>query len=86
MYDLINIEIPTRAIVHLKEEESRAGVRLVHYQVLIDTKGRNVSPSGDYVRFNHGDDCELHGWFKLSSIVIDELLEEMIEQAEVANG
>ncbi len=76
------------AIVHFKEEESRPMTRQVFYQCILDTD--SVSPSGEFIRFNHGRHCEIHGWVRVESIVIDEILdrefnlEKELEQLEAA--
>ena len=74
MREIISFEGPTRAIVHFSENEGRG--RIVYYQVLIDTSQLgSLSPSGDFIRFNHGQECEIHGWVRVADIVIDEVLE-----------
>ena len=88
---------PIRAIVHLKEDEDRAAAtltRLPLYKVVLPSDPQFYSPTGDYIRLNFENDSmgnpmnELHGWFKVESIVIDEVLEEYVEQewVETANG
>jgi hypothetical protein len=78
MREILTIDRPTRAIVHFASDEGRA--RLVYYQVLIDTQSPgSMSPSGEFIRFNHGSECEIHGWVRVEDLVIDELLETMEE-------
>lgn len=85
MREIINIDRPTRAIVHFVQDEGRA--RIVYYQVLIDINREGaLSPSGDFIRFNHGQECEIHGWVKVEDLVIDELLEEMADGRNVASN
>ena len=79
---------PIKVIVHLAEEEKIAhmnGMRLPLYQVVLDPDPILYSPTGDHIRFNHvptSDSTpasELHGWFKVESVVIDEVLEERVD-------
>ena len=80
MHEIVMFEKPTRAIVHFAANEGQG--RLVYYQVLIDTQSPGkLSPSGEFIRFNHGQECEIHGWVRVEDIVIDEVL----EQIEVEN-
>jgi len=78
MREMISFEQPTVVILHLTDDEKRASAtmsRLVVYQCLIDCQEKNVSPTGDYFRLNHSQQCELHGWFLIEDLVIDEILE-----------
>lgn len=74
---------PTRCIVHFAADEGHG--RLIYYQVLIDTAPEHMSPAGDFIRFNHGPECEIHGWVRIEDIVVDEEL-EVIEIEETAVG
>ena len=83
MYTLAEFRVATRVIVHFAGQEGMA--TFPYYQVLIDpTKDELWSPSGEFYRFNHGEESELHGWVRIDSLVIDEVLEQMEE--EVVNG
>jgi hypothetical protein len=84
---MISFDKPTVCIVHTVQDEQRAAATLTRmpvYQCLIDCQEKNISPSGEYFRFNHDVDCELHGWFKLDDIRIDEVLQE--GEAEETDG
>ena len=80
MNEMIGFDKPTRVIVHFKQDEevaARVGARVIRYQVILgDNK---ESPSGDYVRFESSEGCEIHGWVKKEDLVIDEVLETQVE-------
>ncbi len=80
MEEIVKFEHPTLCIVHLESDIAK-GITDTFYQVLIDTKEEgNLSPSGDFYRFNFkNDESEIHGWKRVSDIVVDEVLEEMFE-------
>lgn len=78
---------PFRAIVHLLPDElvtETTGRRLPLYQIEVVPHSGLLSPTGKYIRLpfsaKEGEPvCELHGWFELSHIVIDEIIEELID-------
>lgn len=81
MMEIVSFDRPTRAIVHFASDEGRA--RVIYYQVLIDTqKTGSLSPTGDFIRFNHGAECEIHGWVRVADLVIDEVLEVIEDEAD----
>jgi len=85
MREMISFEQPTVVICHLLQDEMRAEAtmtRMPLFQCLIDCQTKNLSPSGDFFRLNHSEKCELHGWFRIEDIVIDEVLEEVSAAAE----
>lgn len=89
---------PFRAIVHLLPDELIAettGRRLPLYQIEVIPHLGLLSPSGKYIRLpfstKEGEPvCELHGWFELDHLVIDEIIEELIDdewcKPEVVGG
>lgn len=82
MREMISFEKPTRVICHFIQDEERAklaGGRVIHFQVLIDCSDNLLSPSGEFIRFNHSTESELHGWMRVEDLVIDEILEEIGE-------
>ena len=85
MREMISFEQPAVVILHLAQDEARAEAtmtRLTVYQCLIDCQKKNFSPSGEYFRLNHNAQCELHGWFRVEDLIIDEVLEEIPAAAE----
>ena len=82
---------PTKVIMHFAEDEGRG--RLVHYQAIIETDVSAYSPCGEFIRFNFSSENgepvnEINGWIRISSIIIDSYLEELVEDEWrlVANG
>jgi len=77
MHELLTFDVDTRCIVHFKEQEGMPAKP--YYQVMIgpDTL---YSPTKDFIRFNHAEDCEIHGWRLVDSIIIDEVLEEVMPE------
>ena len=75
-----NINSRVLAIIHFSEEEGRPMTRQVYYQVVIDPD--NLSPAGDYIRFNNTRHCEVHGWVALDSLVLDEILDGEFTEAK----
>jgi len=83
MHEMIDFTTPTRCIVHYAASEGRG--LPVYYQVTICSE--SISPSGVFIRFTHGVECtkcnpdadvsEIHGWVRISDLVIDEILEEL---------
>lgn len=96
MDEIRALEYPTKAIVHLKEDEDRAAAtltRITLYQVTLPVDESSYSPSGDFVRLNFTQEDgepanELHGWFQVESIIVDEYLEQFVEEEwkEISNG
>jgi hypothetical protein len=77
MNTVMDFDRPTRVIMHFREDELRSaktGVRLVHYQVTIDPDPSWYDPERRFIRFNHQDNSEVHGWVPIDSVVIDSLL------------
>lgn len=75
------IDRRTLAIVHFKEEEGRPMSRLTLLQAVIDPE--MLSPSGEFIRMNHSRHSEVHGWVRVDSLVIDEILDsEFAEEKE----
>ena len=88
MHEMVDFTKPTRCIVHYAMNEGRG--LPVYYQVTIDTSEGLLSPSGHFIRFNYANADgepinEIHGWVRISDLIIDEVLEE-VEALEVANG
>ena len=88
MHEMIDFTKPTRCIVHYAMNEGRG--LPVYYQITIDTSEEKLSPSGEFIRFNYSNEAgepinEIHGWVRISDLIIDEILEE-IEVLEVSNG
>lgn len=99
MREIVSFKHPTRVIAHFQEDEemcAKSGKRLPLYQLEISADPKSYSPSGDFVRFNFttvdGEPVsEIHGWVRVDSIVIDEVIEECISDEwvvprKVANG
>ena len=95
MKEIITFDLPTRMIIHFASEEGRPMTRQVYFQVEIDPENpATYSPSGEFVRFNHSELCEVHGWVKIEEVVVDEILEEYVngewsepkKQKSVSNG
>jgi len=89
MHVFEEFDVPTRVIMHFREdEEFSGGRRLIYYQVTIDPDPSWYSPDGQFIRFNHQDGSEVHGWVKVDSVVIDSVLavEEAGEWKVAANG
>jgi hypothetical protein len=76
MQTIETIQHPTDAIIRFTPESSRPMCHQVLYQVRIDPA--NLSPSGEYIRFNHqvsGEAVsEVHGWKAVEDIEIMEIL------------
>lgn len=73
MKEIINVKSPTIAIVAFAPELDRPLSHTVCYQVTIDPD--KLSPSGEFIRFDHDAQCEIHGWKKVDEIEILEILE-----------
>lgn len=75
MNEMIAFDQPTRVIVHFKQDQDiseRMGTRIIRYQAILGDN--EMSPKGDYVRFNSDQECEIHGWVAVEDLVIDEIL------------
>ena len=78
MQEILEFKEPVLAIVHFTEDGLLAqqyGNRLIHFQALIEPE----TVRGEFIRFNHGESCELNGWIRMDSIQIDLVLSEEIE-------
>jgi hypothetical protein len=76
------VKEPCDAIVAFTPELDRPMSHTVLYQVRIDPA--KVSPSGEYIRFDHGT-SEIHGWKRIDQITIFEILQVITQaQAEAA--
>lgn len=79
MADML-LDSRTRAIVCFGPATAVSGMRAgEYYQVVIDPD--MASPGGEYIRFNQGPECELHGWQRISALTICEVL-EVLEPAK----
>lgn len=71
---LIDIKAKTRAIICFGPATPMTGMKAGEYlQVVIDPD--MVSPGGDYIRFMHDKECEVHGWQRIDALTICEVLE-----------
>ena len=61
---------PTCALVTLHDGSQNPAVM---FQVVLDPA--KLSPSGDFLRFNQDNMCELHGWKPIAAIKVWEALE-----------
>lgn len=77
MKSIIDIKEPTVAIVAFSAELDRPMTHTVCYQAVLDPS--KLSPSGEFMRFNHGENCELHGWMRVDEIEVLEVLEVLTE-------
>ncbi len=87
MKEIISFEVPTIVILHTIQDEMRAEAtmtRIPVFQCLIDCQEKNISPSGEFFRLNHSNESELHGWFRIEDLIIDEVLE--LSQAADGDG
>lgn len=66
----IDIKKPTKAIVRLHEQGFNPAVLL---QAVISPA--NLSPDGKLHRFTQDQHCEIHGWKRVDSIEIVEILD-----------
>lgn len=78
MQEIVSIKQPTDALVVFIPESGRPMCHTVVYQVHIDPS--KLSPSGDFIRFDHADSqgnvqSEIHGWKRVDEIEIVEILE-----------
>lgn len=67
------VTTPIDALVCFIPEADRPMSHTVVYQVRIDPE--KLSPSGEYIRFEHGEQCEIHGWKRVDEIKILEILQ-----------
>lgn len=76
MQSIETIMHPTDAIIRFAPEAARPMCHQVLYQVRIDPA--KLSPSGDYIRFDHQVGAEtvseVHGWKAVDDIEIMEIL------------
>ena len=85
MNEMLGFDKPTRVICHFKQDQDMSeqhGTRIVRYQALIDNN--ELSPSGEFIRFNNSQECEIHGWIPVVDIIIDEVLEAIEAKKEAA--
>lgn len=85
MNEMISFKEPQLVICHFRQDEMIAeqnGMRIVNYQAVIDNN--KLSPSGDYVRFDCSDKCEINGWVRVDDIIIDEVLEKLSLEEKAA--
>lgn len=77
------VTTPIDALVCFLPESGRPMCHQVIYQVRIDPE--KLSPSGDYIRFEHAENCEIHGWKRVDEIQILEVLQTVpVEQRDAA--
>jgi hypothetical protein len=85
MNEMLEFENGAIVICHFRQDQEmsdRMGVRVVHYQAVIDNS--KESPSGEYIRFDCSDKCEINGWVLKDDIIIDEVLEKLNEERVAA--
>jgi hypothetical protein len=85
MQSIETIQHPTDCIIRFAPESQRPMCHQILYQVRIDPA--NLSPSGDYIRFNHQTNgetvSEVHGWKAVEDIEIMEVLKAHAEQIDM---
>lgn len=79
MNALVDVDKPTRVIMHFRQDEERAqayGTRIVYLQVTIDPDPSWFDPKKEFIRFDHKT-SEVHGWVPIEDVVIDSVLATM---------
>lgn len=83
MIEMEQVEIAkkSRAIVMFGPMTTTAGMRPGEFfQVTINPD--MVSPQGDYIRFDARSDDEIHGWQRVESLTVCEILEELPDEVK----